>query len=198
MTAPGLTLVQELALWKLFTEELDKRRSETMVPQSRDEMPPGSHIAAMFGGRIAAWVTMPQGSQPAAYVEDKGAFLAWVKTNYPEKLRDTVKIAAPHDELIVHLAEHWPEALENGFEPDPQWVEDILKSLKDPGHYRTGSGENLTKDNLPPGITIPDRKPPNPSVFLEKDALEVVGDARRAGLLPVLGDLLALPPGGES
>lgn len=194
MTAPALSLVQRLTVAKVLTEILAALRTSEMIPAARRELESGERHAVKFGGKTAAWVAMPKPAQKSAYVKDPAALLAWTRKNYPEKLRDTVKIVAPQDELIVHLIEHWPGALETGSEPDPYWVDDLIKSLKKPGYYVTAAGERLTKDDIP-GIELPEADDPTPTVTLTSEAQQIVAEAWRAGAIPV-GDLLALPAAG--
>lgn len=183
----GLSVVQELALWKLITETLNKRRDKAMVPRSREEMASGERFAAKFGGKVAAWVSMPKPTQKSAYVKDAAKLLAWARREHPGHLADTVEIIQT-PELIAHLAEHFPQALKPGFEVDPHWVSDLCKALASPeGRYETADGEVLTEV---PGIEVPEPAGPVPSVTLTRDALAIV---REAWPSIRVGDLLAIP-----
>lgn len=189
MTA--LTLPQRLALVKFWTERLAALRAEELLPLCDAEMPSGSRIPVMFGGRQAGWASMPQPSQGAAYVADARKLLAWAETNYPEKVgvAETVPVT---DELLAHLREHLPSAIRTERQVDPQWVSDLTTSMKAPGYYVTLQGEKLTEV---PGIVLPDAKPPVPRVDLDGfDAAGVIGAAWRDGDIPV-AEFLALPGG---
>jgi hypothetical protein len=188
----SLNIQQRLALAKFLTEGIAKTRSDVMVPASRDEMPSGARMPAMFGGKLAAWVNMPQPTQKAAYVSDKRKLLAWVKENYPAKVQPTVDVEVT-PELIEHLREHFPAALKTGEAIDEYLVSDLCAAMKDPGYYVSAAGEKLTDI---PGITLPEAGDPTPTVTLTDDAGEAIGAAWRNGDVPV-AELLALPAGGE-
>lgn len=191
MSAPeSLNLQQCLALVKFYTEYLARLRTGQMVPQSREEWEPGARVPAKFGGKLAAWVNLPQPTQKSAYVQDAKKLLAWAKVSYPEKVQPTTEVEVTPG-LIAHLREHFPSALKTGEEVDPHWVSDILTALKKPGHYDTNKGERLRPDSVP-GIVLPDAEPPVPKVDLADDAEAVIGEAWRAGQIP-MGELLALP-----
>lgn len=194
--AEPLDLQQALALVKFLTDQLARQRTGQMVPQSRKKMPPGARMPAMFGGKLAAWVNMPQPKQKAAYVADPGKLLAWARVNYPDKVQPTTEVETT-PALIEHLREHFPSALKAGEEVDPHWVSDICAAMKDPGYYLTKQGEKLTPDSVP-GVVLPEPEAPFPTVTLTDDAEAVIGDAWRSGDIP-MGELLALPAaaGGE-
>lgn len=187
----SLSLPQRLALVKWLTDELKALRADELLPASERELPPGSRIAAMFGGRQAAWVSVPQPSQPSAYVKDEKALLAWASKNYPAKVEPTVEVKVD-DDLIAFLAEHYPSALEHGERVQPAWVSDILAALvSKQGYYATITGEKLTEV---PGVEIPESAPPVPRVNLTDDAAAIIGEAWRDGDIP-MGELLALRAG---
>ena len=191
MTA--LNLQQRLALVKFLTDTLAALRTKELLPQSDAEMPPGTRLPVMFGGRQAGWATMPQPSQGAAYVADEKKLLAWAEKQYPDKV-ETVRTVEVTGELLAHLEEHLPAAIVRTRQVDPQWVSDLTKSMKDPGHYTTHQGEKLTEV---PGIVLPDAGKPSPRVNLDDfDAAGVIGAAWRDGDIPVTA-FLALP-GGEA
>ena len=197
MSAPeSLNLAQRLTLVRFWTDYLASRRTGVMVPESREEWESGARVPAKFGGRLAAWVSLPQPTQKSAYVKDPGKLLAWAKTNYPGKVQPTTEVEVTPG-LIAHLKEHFPSALKTGEEVDPQWVSDILAALKEPGHYDTINWERLFPDTVP-GIVLPEPVPPVPHVDLVPDAEAVIGEAWRSGDIP-MGELLALPaPDPES
>jgi hypothetical protein len=190
VTAPALSLAQKFALWKWLTDELKTVRADQLLPAAGAEMPSGARMPAMFGGKRAAWVTMPEPSQPSAFVKDEKALLAWARKNYPAKVEPTVTVNVD-DDLIAFLADHYPSALEHGERVQPAWLGDILGALVKPGHYITATGEKLTEV---PGIEVPEAAPPVPRVSLADAATEVIGEAWRSGDLD-LGGLLALPAG---
>lgn len=189
MSTP-LNLPQRLALVKFLTETLGRLRRDELLPQSAAEMPPGSRMPVMFGGRHAGWASMPKGSVSASVADEK-ELLAWAEKNYPDRV-ETVTEVAVDDDLIAFLAEHYPTALQESRRVRPSWVGDICAALKDPGHYITVTGEKLTEV---PGIEVRENDPA-PRVNLEPGAADIIAAAWRSGDIPV-ADLLALPAGGE-
>lgn len=187
-----LTIPQRLALAKFLLEGLGKQRKDVLVPASREEMPSGARMPAMFGGKLAAWVNMPAGRQAAAYVGSPGKLLAWAKQHSPGNVLPTTEVVVT-PELIEHLREHFPSALKTAEEVDPHFVSDLCNSLKDPGYYVSSEGEKLTEI---PGITVPEPGEPTPTVTLTSDAEAIIGEAWRSGSIPI-AELLALPAGGE-
>jgi hypothetical protein len=190
MTA--LNLQQRLALVKFFTDVLAALRRDELLPQCDAEMPSGSRLPVMFGGRQAGWASMPKPSQGAAYVADGKKLLAWAEVHHPGKV-EVVETVEVTEELLAHLEDHFPSAIVKTRQVDPQWVSDLTKSMKDPGYYLTLQGEKLTEV---PGIVLPDAGKPSPRVDLDDfDAAGVIGAAWRDGDIPVT-EFLALP-GGE-
>lgn len=192
MSAP-LSTVQRMALVKWLTERLAKVRADDLLPLADAEMPSGSRLPVMFGGRHAGFVTMPEPTRPSAYVSDAAKLLAWAEKHHPAKVEPVVDVVVD-DDLIAFLGEHYPSALRESRRVQPQWVSDLQAALRDPGHYVTAQGEKLTEV---PGITVPDAKPPVPTVNLDKKtAGEIIEAAWRAGLIQA-NDLMALPAPAE-
>jgi hypothetical protein len=186
----GLTLPQRLALVRWLTDTLTELRKSSLLPEAAAEMPPGSRMPIMFGGRHAGFASMPKPSTSAS-VTDQAKLLAWTRANYPDKVRETTEVIVT-DDLIDFLADHYPEALKAGEQVDQHWVSDICGALKDPGHYITNTGEKLTEV---PGITV-SQSEPSPRVNLSPDAGAIIAAAWRGGDIPV-AEFLALPAGGE-
>ena len=181
------------SLVKFFTVALAKLREDELLPQSEAEMPPGSRLPVMFGGRQAGWASVPQPSQRAAYVADGKKLLAWAEKHHPAKM-ETAETVEVTDALLAHLREHFPSAIVQTRQVDPQWVADLTQAMKDPGYYLTLQGEKLTEV---PGIVLPEPGRPSPRVDLDDfPAAEVIGAAWRGGDIPV-AELIALP-GGEA
>ena len=131
----SLSLPQRLALVKFLDTTLAALRKD-LLPQAAAEMPPGSRLPAMFGRRLAGWVTMPKPSQPSARVTSEAQLLAWATANYPEKIEYVPEVKVDAD-LIEWLQEHRPESLHVTERVDPQWADDIRRSLADSGYYIT-------------------------------------------------------------
>jgi hypothetical protein len=191
-TPPALTVQQRLTLAKWLLESIGNQRKDDLVPASRDEMPSGSRVAAMFGGKVAAWVVMPKPKQPGAYVSDPVKLLAWVRENFPHQVVPVTEVVES-PELIEHLRKHFPSALKVTDTVETYLVSDICTGLKDRGHFYDGDEEKVSDI---PGITLPEAEPPVPTVTLTDDAEAVIGEAWRGGAIPV-SELLALPGGGE-
>ena len=130
----SLSLPQRLALVKFLDTTLAALRKD-LLPQAAAEMPPGSRLPAMFGRRLAGWVTMPKPSQPSARVTSEAQLLAWATANYPEKVEHPVEVKVDAG-LIEFLQEHRPESLNVATRVDPQWTADICRSLAARGLLR--------------------------------------------------------------
>jgi hypothetical protein len=182
----ALSLPQRLGLVKFLTDTLVRLRKDELLPQSEAEMPPGSRLPVMFGGRHAGWASMPAASTSAS-VSDEKALLAWAEKNHPGKV-STVETVEVTGELLAHLEDHFPAAVVKTRQVDPHWVSDIQGALKDRGYYVTLEGEKLTEV---PGIRVSTSEP-SPRVNLASDAAGIIAAAWRAGDIPV-DELLALP-----
>ena len=183
----SLSLPQRLALVKFLDTTLAALRKD-LLPQAAAEMPPGSRLPAMFGRRLAGWVTMPKPSQPSARVTSEAQLLAWATANYPEKIEYVPEVKVDAD-LIEWLQEHRPESLHVTERVDPQWADDIRRSLADSGYYITLTGERLTEV---PGIEVPEPSPSAPRVNLDEAAAEIIGQAWARGDIS-FSEVLELP-----
>jgi hypothetical protein len=168
-----LSLPEKLALWKWLDGALSALHKNELVPRAEQELVPTQREPVKFGGRVAAWVTLPKPRQGSAYVKDAAALLAWAKVNYPARVEYPVEVKVDAG-LIEYLQENRPESLYVGERVDPQWAEDIRSGLTSQGHYITAAGEKLTEV---PGIEVPEPTPSSPQVRLEKDAAEVIAAA---------------------
>jgi hypothetical protein len=184
----ALTLPQRLLLVKFITDTLARVRKDDLVPLAGQEMPPGSRLPVMFGGRLAGWASMPQPSKRSPYVSDEKRLLAWAEQNHPAKV-STVETVEVTDDVLALVAEHFPDAIVKTRQVDSYWLSDIQGALKERGYYVTSDGEKLTEV---PGITLPEPDPPAPRVNLEDDAAAIIGAAWLNGDIPA-ADLLALP-----
>jgi len=189
-----LSLTERLALWKWLSGTLATVHKDALVPEGHTHMTPGERFAVKFGGRVAAWVSLPQPRQASAYVMDEGKLLAWAKARHPERVEcvPEVKVDAA---LIEFLQEHRPESLHVAERVDQQWVSDICAGLSGEDHrFVTASGEPLAEV---PGIEIPEPSPSSPRVELTRDAGEVIG-AAWPEIQGGLREVLALPAGDLS
>lgn len=192
MSAP-LSLAQKFALWKWLDGALSALRKDELLPDAADNLVPGERMAVKFGGALAAWVSMPKPTQPAARITDEAELLAWAKANHPERVDylPEVKVDAG---LIEFLQEHRPESLHVTERVDPQWATDLCSGLTSAGHYITAAGEKLTDV---PGIEIPEASPSVPRVNLEPDAAKVIA-AAWPEIQGSLREVLALPAPQEA
>ena len=183
----SLSLPQRLALVKFLDTTLAALRKD-LLPQAAAEMPPGSRLPAMFGRRLAGWVTMPKPSQPSARVTSEAQLLAWATANYPEKIEHPVEVKVDAG-LIEFFQEHRPESLNVATRVDPQWTADICRALAVEGYYVTLQGEKLTEV---PGIEVPEPSPSAPRVNLDEAAAEIIGQAWARGDIS-FSEVLELP-----
>jgi hypothetical protein len=189
----GQSAPQKLALWKFFSEVLKTAREKDMLPQAAAEMPAGARMPAMFGGRLAAWVNMPQPGRKSASVTDERKLLAWAQENHPHHV-ETVTEVRVDAALVAFLREHRPQSLHDFERTEPQWAEDVCKALADTGRYALMTGDIVTEV---PGITVSEGRLSVPSVSLTDDAGEVIGAAWARGEID-LGEVLALPAPQEA
>lgn len=91
----NLSLAQQFAVTEFIAKHFAGIRKRELNPQAAEQMEPGERHAAKFGGRLAAWVSVPQ---PTIRVQDPDALLAWCRKHLPmaietvEQVRpDTVK-----------------------------------------------------------------------------------------------------------
>jgi hypothetical protein len=161
MTGP--TFRQRIALAQYFAAHFTAARKGPLNAEALDEMTVGERVAAAFGGRVAAWVSLPKPAVRAS-VDNEARFLAWVKKHLPEGV-ETVEIVRPDTRKAFLEA-----AKANG----GKWLD-------------TETGEFVEIDGVTVGISDP-----APRVEMTPDAAEVIGEAWRAGFIDV-GEMLALP-----
>jgi hypothetical protein len=192
MSAP-LSLAEKLALWKWLSEALAALHKNDLVPQGKAQMTPGERLAVKFGGRLAAWVSLPQPTQPAARVADERKLLTWAKVHYPERVEYVPEVVMDAG-LVEFLQEHRPQSLRTAERVDRQLAEDICAGLAGEDHrYVTAAGEVLTEV---PGIRVPEASQSSPRVNLQDDAAEVIA-AAWPQLQADLREVLALPAGPQ-
>jgi hypothetical protein len=186
----SLTLAERLTLWKWLSETLAVVHKKSLVPEGQKELTPGERLAVKFGSReVAAWVSLPQPTQPSARVKDAARLLAWARVHYPERIENPVEVKVDAA-LIEYLQEHRPESLHIAERVDPQWVQDICTGLDGKDHrFVTAKGEVLT---AVPGIGVPEASPSSPRVDLKPAAGEVIGAAWARGEIDPR-EVLALP-----
>jgi hypothetical protein len=85
----SLSLRESLALASFLSKHIEDFRKKDLGAQAAREMTPGERLAVKFGGRLAAWVSMPQPAVRAS-VKDKAAFLAWAEKKLPGEV-ETVR-----------------------------------------------------------------------------------------------------------
>lgn len=185
MNAP-LSLPQRLLLIKYLTDRLALLRKNELLPQATAEMPSGSRLPVMFGGRQAGWASMPAGSTTCR-VADERALMEWAEKNYPDRI-GTVESVAVDADVLALVREHMPQAIRTEKCLDGMWVGDIQSGLQKKGYYVTSTGEKLTEV---PGIVV-ETTTPAPRVNLADDADSVIAAAWLSGDIPA-GEFLALP-----
>lgn len=158
-----LSLKQQIALAEFLATHFAKARSEHLNDEAVSEMTIGERLAATFGGRVAAWVSLPNPPTRAS-VKDKTKFLAWVEKHLPAEV-ETVKVVRPGTQT---------ELLRQAKASGGKWLD-------------TETGEYVEIDGIEVGVGDP-----SPRVELTPDAGEAIGAAWRAGDID-LAPLLALP-----
>jgi hypothetical protein len=189
----SLSLAEKLALWKWLSEALAALHKTELVPRAEEELVPTQREPARFGGRVAAWVTLPKPRQGSAYVKDGAKLLAWARANYPDRIEYATEVLADAA-TIEFLQEHRPQSLQVTERPDAQWTDDIRAALTRQGYFITATGEKLTEV---PGIEVPEPTPSSPQVRLERDAGEVIA-AAWPEIQGSLREVLALPAPQEA
>lgn len=185
MSAP-LALAQRLLLAKYLTDRLKLLRDNELVPQASAEMPSGSRLPVMFGGRLAGWASMPAGSKTTR-VADEGALMDWARREHPDRIGSMESVAMSPAVLDL-VRQHMPEAIRTEEVLDGMWVGDMLSGLQKKGYVVTAEGEKLTSV---PGI-VTGISTPAPRVNLAEDADSVIAAAWLGGDIPA-GEFLALP-----
>lgn len=185
----ALSLAEKLTLWKWLSETLATVHDKSLVPWGRAEMTPGERLAVKFGGKLAAWVSLPQPTQPATRVKDQAKLLAWAKIHHPERIEYVPEVLADAG-LIEFLQEHRPQSLHVRERVDPQWAQDICTGLDGKDHrFVCANGDTLTEV---PGIETPEPSPSSPRVNLDSAAGEVIA-AAWPEIQSGLREVLALP-----
>lgn len=102
----GLNLDQRLAVAEFLKKHFENLRKRDLNPEASADMVVGERHAAKFGGRVAAWVSMPS---PATRVASKDRLLAWCRKNFPEAVETvTVDRVRPETEraLVEMVKQH--------------------------------------------------------------------------------------------
>lgn len=162
------TLPESLTLASFLARHFEKLRKEDLGGQAAESMTPGERFAVKFGGRLAAWVSMPQPAARAT-VKNPAAFLAWVKKTLPTEV-ETVEIVRPGTQKNL-----------------------LEMAVKDGGWLDEDSGKRIPI----PGVEVGGGKP-SARVELDDDAEEIIGAAWRSGEIDLGGMLAiaAGPPAG--
>jgi len=92
----SLSLRESLALAAYLAKHIETFRKEDLGARAAGEMTPGERLAVKFGGRLAAWVSMPQPATRAT-VKNRALFLAWVEKELPDEV-ETIKQVRPATE----------------------------------------------------------------------------------------------------
>lgn len=98
-----LTLPQSLTLAEFLAKHFAGIRKGELNPQAAGEMTIGERFAVKFGGRVAAWVSMPNPATRAT-VKDKAAFLAFVKKNLPSEVESVEQVREGTQRQLLEAA----------------------------------------------------------------------------------------------
>jgi hypothetical protein len=97
----NLDLDQRLAVTEFLKKHFEGIRKTALNPEAQADMVVGERHAAKFGGRVAAWVSMPS---PATRVSSKDLLLAWCRKHLPEAV-ETVSVDRVRPETERALVE---------------------------------------------------------------------------------------------
>jgi hypothetical protein len=99
----GLTLAQRLAVTEYLAKHYATVRKTELNPEAAAEMEAGERHSARFGGRRAAWVSMPAPATRAT-VKNRGAFLAWVKRELPDEVETVEQVRPATEKHLLEMA----------------------------------------------------------------------------------------------
>ena len=157
---------QKITLAQFFAVHFAAARKGPLNGEALEEMTVGERLAATFGGRVAAWVSLPKPAVRATVTEPR-VFLAWMKQHFPAGV-ETIQQVRPETQKAF---------LEQAKASDGKWLNEE-------------TGEYVVIDGITVGVGDP-----SPRVELTPDAAEVIGVAWRAGDID-LGPMLSLPAAG--
>jgi hypothetical protein len=164
-----LNFRQRIALAEFFKAQFASLRSGSLNGEVKEEMIVGERVAAVLGGQVVAWVSIPHPATRAA-VTDPAAFLAWVKANRPDEIEVTESVRPGTQKALLDSAK-----AHGG-----RWL-----------NTATGEMEEI------PGVEVKTGEP-SPRVEMTDAAEAGIGSAWRGGEIDLAG-LLALPAsGGDS
>lgn len=105
-----LNLVQQLAVAEFLAQYFAGVRKGELNPEAAEVMDVGERHAAKFGGRRAAWVSMPTPATRASVKNDR-AFLAWVKKNLPGEIETVEQVREGTRKRLLDMAKAggWPD-----------------------------------------------------------------------------------------
>jgi hypothetical protein len=114
----SLSLRESLALAGFLAKHVETFRKEDLGARAAKEMTPGERLAVKFGGRLAAWVSMPQPATRAT-VKDKAKFLAWVKKELPDEVETVEQVREATQRQLLEMAKAGGRVNEETGEREP-------------------------------------------------------------------------------
>ena len=99
----SLSLPQSLALAGFLAKHFEALRKEDLGVKAAAEMTSGERFAVKFGGRLAAWVSMPQPAVRAS-VKDPAAFTAWVASKLPGEVENVPQVRPATQRQLLEAA----------------------------------------------------------------------------------------------
>ncbi|HLI36782.1 MAG TPA: hypothetical protein VKV80_05500 [Streptosporangiaceae bacterium] len=163
----GTGFLERITLAEFLSRHFAAARKGPLNAEALGEMVTGERMAAVFGGRVAAWVSLPRPATRVRVVSEP-AFRAWVKKHMPDEVVTVEQVREASQRAILD------QAKANG----GRWLN------RETGEYVPVDGIEVAAGD------------PAPRVELTPDAAEVIGAAWRDGEID-LGPMLALPAGGE-
>jgi hypothetical protein len=105
-----LNLDQQLAVAEFLAQHFAGVRKTELNPEAAEAMDIGERRAAKFGGRRAAWVSMPTPATRASVKNDR-AFLAWVRKNLPDEIETVEQVREGTRKRLLDMAKAggWPD-----------------------------------------------------------------------------------------
>jgi len=108
------SIAQRLALAEFLKKRFESLRKSELNPEAVADMVVGERHAAKFGGKVAAWVSMPQ---PATRVSSRDRLTAWCRKHLPDEVETvTVDRVRPETEraLVELVKKHGGWVNEDG------------------------------------------------------------------------------------
>ena len=98
----SLSLAQRLAVTEFLAKHFATVRKSELNPEAAAELEVGERRAAKFGGRRAAWVSMPAPAVRAT-VKNEAALLAWARKYLPDEIETVERVRPSSARMLGEL-----------------------------------------------------------------------------------------------